>query len=52
MTVPAIHLITTMAPHHKDPFDPMIAATALVSGCTLFSRDAIFDLYGVPRQWD
>lgn len=52
IAVPAIQLITTMEPHHKDPFDRMIAATALVSGTTLFSRDTIFDLYGVPRQWN
>lgn len=51
ITIPAIHLITRMAHHHKDPFDRIIAATALVSGCTLLSGDTIFDLYGVPRQW-
>ena len=38
--------------HHKDPFDRMIAATALISGDTLVSRDEIFDLYGVARLWD
>lgn len=52
ITVPAIHQITRMEPHHKDPFDRIIAATALTSGSLLFSRDAIFDLYGVARRWD
>ncbi len=51
ITVPAIHLITQMPQHHKYPFDRIIAATALTSGCTLFSSDAIFDLYGVAQQW-
>ena len=52
ITVTAIHLMTRMEHHHKDPFDRIIAATALVSGSLLFSSDAIFDLYGVPRRWD
>lgn len=51
ITVPAIHLITALEHHHKDPFDRIIAATALTSGCTLLSSDAIFDLYGVARRW-
>ena len=52
ITVAAIHLMTRMEHHHKDPFDRIIAATALTSGSLLFSNDAIFDLYGVPRRWD
>jgi len=52
ITIPAIDLITRLEHHHKDPFDRIIAATALTSGCTLLSHDAIFDLYGVPRRWE
>ena len=52
ITVPAIHQITRMEQHHKDPFDRIIAATALTSGCLLFSNDAVFDLYGVARRWE
>ncbi len=51
ITVQAIHLITQMPQHHKDPFDRIIAATALTSGSLLFSADAIFDAYSVPRRW-
>ena len=51
ITVTAIHLMTRMEYHHKDPFDRIIAATALTSGSILFSADTIFDLYGVPRRW-
>ena len=36
---------------HKDPFDRMIAATALHSGLTVLSSDTIFDDYGVRREW-
>ena len=52
ITVKAIHQITQMEQHHKDPFDRIIAATALTSGNVLFSNDAVFDLYGVSRRWD
>ena len=52
ISVAAVHLIIQMPMHHKDPFDRIIAATALTSGSVLFSSDAIFDLYGVPRRWE
>ena len=52
ITVTAIHLMTRMEHHHKDPFDRIIAATVLTAGSLLFSNDAVFDLYGVPRRWD
>ena len=42
----------TMLPfHHKDPFDRLIVATALVEGLTLVSADSVFDAYGVTRLW-
>ena len=37
--------------HHKDPFDRLIAATALVEGLPLVSADPAFDAYGVTRLW-
>ena len=51
ISLAAIHLITGLEQHHEDPFDRLIAATALTSGATLISRDAIFDQYGVARRW-
>jgi PIN domain nuclease of toxin-antitoxin system len=38
--------------HHRDPFDRLIAAQALVEGTPLVSADAIFDAYGVSRIWN
>ena len=52
ITVHAIHLLTKMEHHHKDPFDRLIAATAITSGYILLSADLIFDRYGVAREWD
>ncbi len=43
--------LTTLPLHHKDPFDRLIATTALVEGLTLVSADAIFDAYGLTRLW-
>jgi PIN domain nuclease of toxin-antitoxin system len=44
-----IEPLTTLPPHHKDPFDRLIVATALVEGLTLASADRAFDDYGVTR---
>lgn len=38
--------------HHRDPFDRLIAAQALVEGMPLVTADPIFDAYGVTRIWD
>lgn len=37
--------------HHRDPFDRLPGAQALVEGIPLVSADAIFDQYGVNRVW-
>lgn len=36
---------------HKDPFDRLIAAQALVEGLPVVSADPAFDRYGVSRTW-
>ena len=36
---------------HKDPFDRMLAAQALLEGLVLVSADAIFDSMMVTRLW-
>jgi PIN domain nuclease of toxin-antitoxin system len=38
--------------HHRDPFDRLLAAQALVESLMLVGRDAIFEAYGVTRIWD
>ena len=37
--------------HHKDPFDRLLVAQALVEGIPLVSADVIFDQYRVSRIW-
>lgn len=43
-----------MSWHHRDPFDRIIAATALLSGAVLLSADTMFDTLengGLQRVW-
>ena len=37
--------------HHRDPFDRLLVAQALVESIPIISRDAILDAYGVTRIW-
>jgi PIN domain nuclease of toxin-antitoxin system len=45
------HLAGSMSTAHKDPFDRMLAAQALLKGLTLVSNDAVFDSMLVTRLW-
>lgn len=36
---------------HKDPFDRLLTAQALVEGVPLISADTRFDSFGVERLW-
>lgn len=46
-----IEPLTTLPLHHKDPFDRLLAATALGEGLTIVSVDGVFDAYGLRRLW-
>lgn len=37
--------------HHRDPFDRLLAAQALVEEMSIVSADPIFPKYGVKRVW-
>jgi len=36
---------------HRDPFDRLLAAQAIIEQLVLLSADIAFDAYGVMRQW-
>lgn len=38
----------TLSLHHRDPFDRMLVAQALMEGATLVSRDPAIAAYGLP----
>jgi len=45
-------LVEMLPPHHKDPFDRLLIAQAIIEKLPLVSADAVFDEYGVTRLWN
>lgn len=43
--------IVTMPFHHKDPFDRLLIAQAIVEGIPILSKDSAFDAYSINRIW-
>jgi PIN domain nuclease of toxin-antitoxin system len=37
--------------HHRDPFDRLLVAQALVEGIPIISSDTALDTYGIKRLW-
>lgn len=50
LTAHATRLIT-LPLHHRDPFDRMLVAQALVEDLAILSCDTALDAYGVQRIW-
>ena len=44
-------LLTTLPPHHKDPFDRLLVAQAMSEAIPVVSCDAILDKYRIQRIW-
>lgn len=51
ITVDSLTKLTTLPFHHRDPFDRLIIAQALVEGLPIIGADAAFDAYGISREW-
>jgi PIN domain nuclease of toxin-antitoxin system len=43
--------LTTLTYQHRDPFDRLLVAQALVEQITVVSADAVLDAYGITRLW-
>ena len=43
--------VARFAFHHRDPFDRLLAAQAVIEDLTLVSADPIFPRYGAKRLW-
>ncbi len=43
--------LTKMPFHHRDPFDRMLVAQAVVERMQLLSRDSQLSAYGIKRVW-
>lgn len=37
--------------NHRDPFDRLLVAQAIVEGMSLVSADGMLDRYGISRVW-
>jgi len=46
-----IEVITTLPLHHRDPFDRIIIAQAILEGIPVIGADGMFDAYGITRFW-
>jgi PIN domain nuclease of toxin-antitoxin system len=44
-------VLTTMPYHHRDPFDRLLVAQAIVESIPIVSGDPALDPYGVRRLW-
>ena len=44
-------VLTTLPFHHRDPFDRLLVAQALVEQVPVLSADAMLDAYGITRLW-
>jgi len=43
--------VITLPFHHRDPFDRLLIAQAIVEQIPILSADPVFDSYPVTRQW-
>ncbi len=51
INVDHISTLSTLAFHHRDPFDRLIISQAIVEKLPVISLDGAFDTYGVTRHW-
>jgi PIN domain nuclease of toxin-antitoxin system len=46
-----LNVLVTLPFHHRDPFDGLLIAQAIVAQIPIVSADAAFDAYPVTRVW-
>jgi PIN domain nuclease of toxin-antitoxin system len=51
ITVRDIAVISTLPLHHRDPFDRILIAQAIMGNIPVLSADTIFDAYPIQRLW-
>ena len=51
ISVPHLVQVSTLPLHHRDPFDRLIIAQAIVEQMPVVSADPAFDAYPVERLW-
>ncbi|MGB3515329.1 MAG: type II toxin-antitoxin system VapC family toxin [Elainellaceae cyanobacterium] len=51
ITVAHLSTVAILPLHHRDPFDRLIIAQAIVEQMLIVGADQVFDEYGVERLW-
>lgn len=51
ITVEHATRVETLPNHHKDPFDRLLVAQAMVENLPVVGNDPHFDLYSIKRLW-
>jgi len=51
ISVPHLVHVSTLPLHHRDPFDRLIIAQAIVEQMSVASADPAFDAYPIERLW-
>lgn len=46
-----LNVVARLPFHHRDPFDRLLVAQAMVENIPIVSADSSFDAYSVNRQW-
>ncbi|HAX75331.1 MAG TPA: PIN domain nuclease [Cyanobacteria bacterium UBA11372] len=46
-----IEVVVTLPFHHRDPFERLIIAQAMVEQIPILSADSVFDAYPIQRLW-
>ncbi|MEH2424595.1 MAG: type II toxin-antitoxin system VapC family toxin [Nostoc sp.] len=47
-----IYALEALPSNHRDPFDRILIAQAIVEKMPLLSIDVVFDVYPVQRMWE
>jgi PIN domain nuclease of toxin-antitoxin system len=51
ITVESAAVLIGLPNHHRDPFDRLLVAQAMIENSLLVSVDSIFDQYDISRLW-
>lgn len=51
ISLPHLTEVVQLPFHHRDPFDRLLIAQAIVERIPIVSRDTAFDAYGIRRLW-
>lgn len=45
-------VVATLPLHHRDPFDRLLIAQAMMEGLPIVGADSVFDAYSIQRLWE